>query len=457
LIPLIEVLNRAETGPVCELKEWDINIISKKVKEKLKEYGLEGTCDPQNPINTDDSLADGFWRAGFDLAADIGMLCLDTKRIIKFTEEEIKDAIKFAPSEISVGEWKDRISIKSRRPEDARPPAFRSGFGPVSEDDMIPLVQGIVQYRIIDMISSPSLTTIYGYPLKSGTPFETLAGVYEGTLCKEAARRANRPGISVFGPATSPTEYGMLGGYGAPFSYKPSSDLGVILPISELKTSYELLHKVVHVLNHGGSIYGNHWSMIGGYVGPAEGAAAMAVSATILQLLVHRLSISCGVILDMRYSGNVGRDAVWASSVAEQAETRNTNILVGGITSQLSGPCTFEILYEMAVGSIEQTVSGCASNIGNRSAGARYTSHMSPLEQKFGAEVGKASAGLKRDHANEIVKALIPKYEGKLQNPPKGKSFTECFDLKTLQPTKEWRDIYDRVWKELEDLGLPHL
>ena len=112
MIPLIEVLNRAQTGPVCELKEWDIKIISTKVREKLKEYGLEGTCDPQNPINTDDSLADGFWRAGFDLAADIGMLCLDTKRIIKFTVEEIKDAIKSAPSEISVGNGKDKKSIK---------------------------------------------------------------------------------------------------------------------------------------------------------------------------------------------------------------------------------------------------------------------------------------------------------------------------------------------------------
>jgi len=106
------------------------------------------------------------------------------------------------------------------------------------------------------------------------------------------------------------------------------------------------------------------------------------------------------------------------------------------------------------VGSIDDTVSGCAWQAGNRSAGGRFINHTSPLEQKFGAEVLKASAGMKRSDANEIVKALIPKYEEKLEHPPKGKSFTECFDLKTLKPTEEWLETYKAVWKELEDLGL---
>ena len=130
-------------------------------------------------------------------------------------------------------------------------------------------------------------------------------------------------------------------------------------------------------------------------------------------------------------------------------------ILIGGITSQVSGPCTYEVLYELAVGAIEQTVSGCAANMGNRSAGGKHLNHTSPLEQKFGAEVVKACAGMKRSDANEIVKTLIPKYEGRLRNPSIGKTFMECFDIKTLKPTEEWMQIYNEVRKELTDLGVP--
>ena len=62
---------------------------------------------------------------------------------------------------------------------------------------------------------------------------------------------------------------------------------------------------------------------------------------------------------------------------------------------------------------------------------------------------------MKRSDVNEIVKKIIPKYEDKLRNPPKGKSFTECYDIKTLKPTQEWLDIYLKVKKEAIDLGIP--
>ena len=75
----------------------------------------------------------------------------------------------------------------------------------------------------------------------------------------------------------------------------------------------------------------------------------------------------------------------------------------------------------------------------------------------FGCELSKAlsRSSFKRSDANEIAKELIPKYESKMSNPPKGKTFQECMDLKTLKPTEEWLNIYKRVKKELIDLGVP--
>lgn len=112
------------------------------------------------------------------------------------------------------------------------------------------------------------------------------------------------------------------------------------------------------------------------------------------------------------------------------------------------------LLYESAVGMMNLSVSGISFSIGPRSAGGRYADYVSPLECKFNAEVLKSSAGMKRSDANEIAKVLIPKYEEKLVNPPKGKSFTQCYDLKTLKPTEEWLNIYNTVKKELIDLGI---
>ena len=60
-----------------------------------------------------------------------------------------------------------------------------------------------------------------------------------------------------------------------------------------------------------------------------------------------------------------------------------------------------------------------------------------------------------RKQANEISKLLTPKFEDKLWDPPVGKRFQDCYDMKTLEPTKEWLDIYLRVKRELIDMGVP--
>jgi methylamine--corrinoid protein Co-methyltransferase len=113
------------------------------------------------------------------------------------------------------------------------------------------------------------------------------------------------------------------------------------------------------------------------------------------------------------------------------------------------------LLYECAALGTAVVTSGRSRTVGVRSAGGIHRNYSTALEAKFAAEIIKSCAGMKRDAANEIVKALLPKYEEQLKNPPLGKSFLECYDIKTLTPTKEWRDIYHRIQKELIDLGYP--
>jgi methylamine--corrinoid protein Co-methyltransferase len=113
------------------------------------------------------------------------------------------------------------------------------------------------------------------------------------------------------------------------------------------------------------------------------------------------------------------------------------------------------LLYESAVAMLNLSSSGVASTLGPRTSGTKYADHITPLECKFCAEVIKRSAGMTRKKANEVAKMLIPKYESMLWHPPIGKSFRDCYDIKTLTPTQEWLDIYLKVKRELIELGVP--
>ncbi len=242
---------------------------------------------------------------------------------------------------------------------------------------------------------------------------------------------------------------------GAAETFDPSTDSAVILAPGELMTDYTSLHKVAHTINCGGKIEGGYASMIGGYPGPPEGAALAQIAGGLLQLVVHQITLNGVDVDDIRYGGNCGREGQWAFSIIYQAFSRNTHILKTGPVDQVAGPCTEMLLYESAVGVLNASVSGGAYTLFPRSGGGKYTDWLTPLECKFCAEVAKRCAGMTRKQVNEIVKVLIPKYEDMLMDPPKGKGFRECYDIKTLKPTQEWLDIYLKVKRELIELGVP--
>ncbi len=453
---ILQVLDKAHTGPICTVSDWNYKVLPQAVSQKLENYGLKKTCDTKNPINTDDELANRFFKAGFELAVELGLICQDTERVIKVTEEELDEAIRNAPSELALGKGRDAVVLKQRKPEDKLQPLSFSPMGHlISEDIWVRLVQGIAQQHEIDGLRSPIISTILGRPALADSPYETLAGRYEAQLTKEALWRAGRPGMNTQSVASSPTAYGLFGGYGIPGGFDPEATLVTILCPGELTTTYSTLHKVVHTINCGGKFSSGTASMIGGYPGPPEGAALAQISNILLQYAVHKPDCHLCEILDVRYSGSCGREGQWAESVAVQAISRNTHFLSRGVVNQVGGPCTEMLLYESAVAMLNLSSSGVASTLGPRTSGTKYADHITPLECKFCAEVIKRSAGMTRKKANEVVKMLIPKYESMLWHPPIGKSFRDCYDIKTLTPTQEWLDIYLKVKRELIELGVP--
>jgi methylamine--corrinoid protein Co-methyltransferase len=121
----------------------------------------------------------------------------------------------------------------------------------------------------------------------------------------------------------------------------------------------------------------------------------------------------------------------------------------------VTGPGTKELLYESLVGMTNIAVSGTSNSVGVRSAGGRLTNYLTPLENQFAGEVYKAAAGMSREEGNDIAKRFIPKYEDVLTTPPDGRPFQELYNLETLEPIAEWRQMYEEVKAEAIEAGLP--
>jgi methylamine--corrinoid protein Co-methyltransferase len=112
------------------------------------------------------------------------------------------------------------------------------------------------------------------------------------------------------------------------------------------------------------------------------------------------------------------------------------------------------LLYETAVKTISALASGYDMIHVPMASVAAKKDYISPIEFRFGSEVAHAVTGISRKDANSYVNELLKKYEQNLQNAPQGKSFAQCMNVKTLEPSAEWLEIYGRVKKELEDMGV---
>jgi len=100
-----EILERARTGAFCEDDAFIMERFMPRMKEVIEKHGIE--YDPSTPVPSDDNLADAIWQAGLELFLQVGVLCVDTHRIMAFDEAEVKEALYLTPGEYLVGAGKD--------------------------------------------------------------------------------------------------------------------------------------------------------------------------------------------------------------------------------------------------------------------------------------------------------------------------------------------------------------
>lgn len=450
---LLEVLHRAEVGPLVEEADFERRLVAPTLKQIIPKYGIR--LDKNTPVPSDSDLADRVFQAGLEAAVEIGMFCQSTSRRITWTKGELEEGLRFCTSAAIMGAGNDAVICKARRPEDNSAPVVIGGaYGvPFPEDMFVPIMLSFAKESVIDVIENATLETVYGYPIKAGSPWEVLGGWREAELSMEVINRAGRPGLCVGCVETSPTALAQLSA--ASWGGFRTTDWHHVATISEFKTNYDLLSKVAHIARIGGVMECYYNPIYGGYVGGAEGVAVAIVAALILLNQID-MADTLATRPNHPFLGcDTTPELLWAISVALQGLSRNTNLLVGALTGPAGGPGTKTMLYENAAFTIASTVSGQAMIEASHSAGGNVPRHVSGLDAKLCGEVAHAVRGMKLDEANALVKRLIALYEPQLSTQPVGKPFEQVYDVENVEPTAEWQGTYDEVRDELIKMGLP--
>ncbi len=450
---LIDVLQRAETGPIMDEAEFERGLIGPITKRLVDQYEISYTGAEY--INCDDNLEDRVFQAALDLASEVGVYNQSNSRRILWSRKKIEKDLKAAPSVASLGDGEQQFLISSRKPDDRKRMSVLGGVVgiPFPEDMHLPLMLSFLNQGIFDSIDGPSLETAYGHPIKAGTGSEVLGAWREAELAQQALQIAEQPGRAVSAVELAPTAMGGLAG--VTWGGYRSFDRHHVPMTSELKTNNDLLAIITHINNLGGVIGAYYNPIFGGHAGGAEGIAVLAAAGLIL---AHQLTMGhtfCTRPTHPFYGCDTTPEILWATSLAIQSLARNSNLMVATLAGPAGGPGTKTILYENAAIALMALSSGASELLASHSAGGAVPRHGSGLDARICVEIARTMEGLTREDASSLLKHIVPLYEADLEKKPIGKPFEEVYDLESIEPTLEWQGIYDEVREELIQIGLP--
>ena len=447
-------MGKALDGPPMGENDYQLRRYAPKVQELVREYKIK--FDRENPIPADNTLVDDVFQAGFDLLVDVGAYCMDSSRVILFTESEVREGLRNAPSEVFFGEGRDRKALVPRKVEDGSPPWCLLGAagGPVSSDEsFLTLMEGFAEIPQTNSITTPALTRVSGMRVRPASPLELYATMRNAALGREACNRVGREGKPFMNTlATAESDVSLAAAVHPRFGLRPSDGF-MIASMDPMKVDFARLNKAVIAHSIGAPIGMDFSPLLGGYSGGPEGTAIGTVATHLMGMLTLQTSYLIPFPLHLRYVSNSSREMLWTISAMGQAISRNTNLLSISLNYTAAGPCTPMCLYETSA----SVMAAVASGLSMESVGVatnKYEDRVTPVEPRISAEVGHAVAGVKRSEANEMAKKLLRKYESKLTSPPLGKPLQECWNSSRRRPTKEYSALIKRYKRSMASVGL---
>jgi methylamine--corrinoid protein Co-methyltransferase len=431
---------------------FDLDVVFASAKRLSEQYRI--VYDPQTPVPSDDDLADRTFQAAIDFVVAVGVFCPDTGSIIRFTTDEVLDAVANARGRCVMGEGKDRFEWTPRLPDSDTKPWYHVGTGIVNTDEriMFNLVKAYAEITQANSISVPAMERIDGQTVVSGTPTEILGAIRSIKIAREALTHAGRPGLAIGNLiSTAGTHEAAIAASGPQFGLRPS-DGWLVGALAEMKFNMGTLNKTTYLASWGANICCESGPLVGGYAGGPAGVAIANVAYRLIGLLVLNCDYHLTFPVHISKSCSTPRDVLWTVAVSNQAISRNTKELVWSLGYIAAGPMTKQFFYESAAYLAASIPSGLSAQTCHP-ARAVLNDYVTPMEMLGSVEINEACVGMTRLEGNELAKQLLAKYEDKIDDAPAGKKYQECYDIETGKPCQEYVDLYGEVKEELRQMG----
>jgi methylamine--corrinoid protein Co-methyltransferase len=453
-----DTMDRLNMGPRVREAEFDKAILP-RVRALADKYAIK--FDRAEIIPADDAMADRLFAAAMLFAVETGLWVLDTQKVVKFTEAEIWERLDNLHMPLWFGSGKDQVCMQPRKPESTVRPLVMGGAAgsSVTEGEVYTkLMMAYAMEPTNDMLTNANPAYIEGREVRPFSPLETHGAIQEVGWIREAIRRVGRPGMPLFvAPGTSATAPPAIAVINEERGLRKGDFIYAAI-LTEMKTDYDRLTRAVAGLENGLHVATLLAPMIGGWAGPAEGAAIAGTAATLMAAVAYDATIVVNhpVHMNIKNGATTHPQTLWVQSVSGQAISRNTNFPMGQNVFVDARAGTSEVLYEAAANGIVAVSSGQHTGPGPSGVvGGDDIDMISGVEMRIMGQASRAATGMTRKQANEIVLNCIEQYEPTLGNPPPGKRLQELYDLDRMVVGDEWWSTYEGVVAQLKDWGLP--
>jgi methylamine--corrinoid protein Co-methyltransferase len=445
---------RGYTGPRMDKDAWDVDRVVMTTRDKAAAHGLG--WDRNVVIPEDDGLLSALFEASRDLLVETGVYNMTTGRVVELSRAEIDEGLSRMPQTLVMGEGADAYTLVARRVEDPRLPAVWAGNPgcPTPESLFLPIARSIVKEPVVDLLTCGSLVDVDGYGVRKGDPTEIMAVTRETHYLRMALEEAGRPGMGILGAESSTSEVGDFSAMRPDLLRR--SDSHLVAMFNELIIDQSNLVRATAGLQYGIRNASLACTMVGGLGGDAPGSTLVMMASMMAANLVYAADYHLCHPIHVNNVATTDRGCLWLQSALCQAfAVKSPAIMVCDIWPK-SGALTREILYEVAANSIVVAVSGGHLE-GVGSADGRLPNGTG-LEARLMGEVGKAVTrqGMTRGQANDLVLALLAKYEHVFTMPGgnPGRRFDAAYDMETIEPVPEWEGMYSEVKAELGKMGI---
>ena len=199
MMNLLEIAKRAMNGPKMGDLDWYMSLY-RKMQELEKRHRLSYPKADDGPILLDSEQRTGYFQAAVDFVAENGVYCTDTHRVIRFSEEEIRDSLRTAPGQSIIGEGAETRAIVKRRFDsggDQPSPIVGGGIhAPIRQDLTNYVPQVFARMHRVDYMEGFTFSEVDGYEIY-GPAVEAYASRREAAWMREGMRKAGRPGLSI--------------------------------------------------------------------------------------------------------------------------------------------------------------------------------------------------------------------------------------------------------------------